>query len=245
MLYLIYCDFDLRKAIDDSLRVKERRFFAEIIFVDNVPDYKYKFTIDEHDVYFYLVVVWDDMFLRILRNLCTFSCIQHQDENENTIGLYRIVGIEDEQYYENMLISMMPDIVAFNFIENVVVRCRDCIQESHCDSLGTGMLWVEWNKTANENVHFKIHFERVLHYRFFDENFYQHVIHNREVEDDIEETRRFIIAANEKFNDKVVRDECASSMLYTDDVCMDNDVIISLDVPLDVRTAGSQAEKYS
>ena len=174
MLYLIACDVDIRKVIDTNFHRFKSDVIFVLVFVDHVPHYKYTFTIDGHDTYLSIIVTWAEDFLTTLETLCTFKCLVMQDENVNTVALYRVVGIENREFYEKKLHSV--PCVAYKFLDDVVVQCRNCGQEN-CNDMGTGLLCVEWDRTPKEpDRHFHLYLDRIIHYNFFDEDFRDHVI---------------------------------------------------------------------
>ena len=178
MLYLIASEVDVKNILNVNCKK-----FSESIFIGLVPHYKLMFDMDGcdvpiRDVCLFVIVSWDVHFLVKLKTLCDFKCIISQYENANTVSLYRVVGTEEREYYEKMLRG-----VEYKFIDDIVVKCRNCGHCGQCDDLGNGLLWIDWDselwkrrKSSEVIKGFYIHFDHVFFYNFFDNDHHRKII---------------------------------------------------------------------
>lgn len=163
---------NLKSVIDETLRKQPQLFeVPDLMFVDDVPFAAHKFHIDGREVFLSMVVAWDNNFLKTMATLCNCTCIMEKYENLNHLSLYRMIGGEDRQFYTEKLRLMKSAILTYKFIDNIVVRCRNCIQNDQCDSLGYGLLWVEWRGQYERSLEFTLYFDRVLQYCFSNEKY--------------------------------------------------------------------------
>lgn len=159
MLYLIACENDLKQ----TLKVNCTKF-SESIYVSCVSYYKHEFYMEKRDVYLFVIITGDGRFIDKLQTLCDFKCILNEADTAKTVSLYRVVGIEERQHYEKMLKEL-----SFKFIDDIVVRCRNCGHCGQCDDLGNDLIWIEWHsnhKLSTIVPQFNVHFDHVFCYRF-------------------------------------------------------------------------------